>query len=208
MKPDYEIKQYTAGPLETNGFVLLHGKQILIFDPSFNSAELLADIARESYEIVAVVLTHGHFDHFLGILEILAIYPDVPIYLHAEDQFLLEDPEQSGAVMLDASLVYNGDLQYITEGELVVGPFQFEVFHVPGHTPGGIALYDGANLFPGDILFAGSVGRSDFEYGNGSLLIKGIKEKLMQLPEETVVWPGHGMRTTIGRERRTNMFLM
>lgn len=208
MNPRYEIKRYVAGPLETNGFMLIDDKKVLVIDPSFNSVVLLSDVEREGYEIVAVVLTHGHFDHFLGILEILEKYPDTPIYLHREDQFLLKDSEKSGAVMLDPSLVYHGDLHYIEEGLLTIGDFHFEVHHVPGHTPGGVALFDGENLFPGDILFADSVGRSDFAYGNGELLIRGIKEKLLPLPDKTVVWPGHGMRTTIGRERRANMFLI
>lgn len=205
--PSYEIKRYIAGPLETNGYLLVDGKSALVLDPSFNSMQLIDDIKEAGLHIEAVVLTHGHFDHFLGILEILEQFPEVPIYLHNEDVFLLRDAQQSGAAMLDPSLTYDGDLHYIGEGDLNIGSFSFQVLHVPGHTPGGVALFDGENLFPGDILFADSVGRSDFSYGDGELLIKGIKEKLLALPDHTVVWPGHGMRTTIGREKRANMFL-
>lgn len=208
MKNVYDIKRYVAGPLETNGYMLINNKEVLILDPSFNSVELLTDIANEGYEIAAVVLTHGHFDHFLGILEILDAYPQVPVYLHPDDTFLLTDPDKSGAAMLDSSLVYYGKLHPIAEGTLEIGSFTLEVYHVPGHTPGGVALYDGTNLFSGDILFADSVGRSDFVYGNGEELIEGIKEKLLKLPDDTVVCPGHGMRTTIGRERRANLFLI
>lgn len=202
-----EIKRYTAGPLETNGYLLRRGDTLLVVDPSFNSAELISDIKELDLKLDAVLLTHGHFDHFLGILEIIEEFGDIPIYIHSSDIFLLRDAAKSGAAMLDDSLVYNGEVLDIQEGQLEIADFSFEVFHVPGHTPGGIALFDGDNLIAGDILFAGGIGRADFEYSDGPLLITGIKKKLLTLPDKTVVWPGHGMRTTIGREKRANIFL-
>lgn len=203
----YEIKRYAAGPLDTNGYLLYTEQKGVVIDPSFNSAELISDIQSLDITLEAVLLTHGHFDHFLGILEIIEEFGDIPIFINNDDTFLLKDASASGAAMLDESLVYEGDVQQLGEGAISVGDFSFTAYAVPGHTPGGMALYDGVNLFSGDILFAGSVGRADFAYSDGHALIKGIKEKLLTLPDDTVVWPGHGMRTTIGRERRANIFL-
>jgi glyoxylase-like metal-dependent hydrolase (beta-lactamase superfamily II) len=152
-------------------------------------------------------LTHAHFDHVLGVPEILEEYPATPVWVHRGDRALIAKSESNGAFLIGQDFTYNGPLQDLTESTKRIGSFDCTVFHVPGHTPGGCALVFGAHCLSGDSLFAGSVGRTDFEYGDSELLLKNIKEKLLVLPEATVVYPGHGGRTTIGREKRLNPFL-
>ncbi len=201
-----KVTPFPAGPLDTNGYLLVLGDDALVIDPSYNSSALIDYIKSNKLTLCAVLLTHGHFDHYLGIHEFEKEFENVPMYMNEDDRFMLLDANVSGASMIDSSLVYTKELLPLTEGSFAIGPFEFQNFTVPGHTPGGTAFFDGTNLFTGDVLFASSVGRSDFPYSNGRKMMEAIAEKLLILPEETIVWPGHGMNTTIGRELRNNPF--
>jgi len=168
---------------------------------------MLRWIASEALVPEAIVLTHGHFDHCMGIPAVLDAYPYLPVWIHPDDIQVMTRSELNGAVLIGSTYTYTGPLQLLVEGILHIGSFSCEVFHVPGHTPGGCALLFDGNCISGDSLFAGSIGRSDFTLSDGELLIRGIQTKLMALPDTTIVYPGHGGRTTIGRERRLNPFL-
>ena len=120
---------------------------------------------------------------------------------------LLLNPEYNGSYMMGMGLSYKGPLKELYEGNIKIGSFKFTVLYVPGHSPGGCAFVIDKHCFSGDTLFAGSVGRFDFPGCDGSLLFKNIKEKLLTLPDETVVHSGHGGRTTIIHEKRHNPFL-
>ena len=204
----YTIERYSAGPLDTNGYLIIEGDQCLIVDPSLNPHSLIFDIKEQMLTPVAIVLTHGHFDHFLGIYEIWETFDkEFPLYLHPDEKELISTKSWNGCDMIGDDRSYTGEFIPLEEGPIVIGPFTLEVYHTPGHTPGGVCLYDGLNCLTGDTLFAGSVGRSDWGYSDGKLLVKMIHEKLFTLPDSTIIWPGHAMRSTIGREKKFNPFI-
>ncbi|MGM0443158.1 MAG: MBL fold metallo-hydrolase [Fibrobacterota bacterium] len=203
-----KLTAFALGPLSTNCYLLQDHGSTVIIDPSHGPDALLSYLKKESLVPDAVILTHGHFDHFLGVQDILITYAGTPVYLHPADEEIIRDPEKSGAGMIDDVERFDVPLEPLQEGMCAVGGLDFRVFHVPGHTPGGTALYRQGILFSGDTLFAGAVGRSDFRgYGDGALLIRMIREKLLPLPDDTQVFPGHGPATTIGAERHGNPFL-
>jgi glyoxylase-like metal-dependent hydrolase (beta-lactamase superfamily II) len=131
--------------------------------------------------------------------------------VHPEEKTLIASPEYNGSFMIGMTFSYKGKTSDLNEGPITIGAFSFEVLHIPGHSPGGAAFVfrDGSETacIGGDSLFAGSIGRYDFPGSDGGQLITAIKTKLLSLPDDTVVYPGHGGRTTIGRERRMNPFL-
>jgi hydroxyacylglutathione hydrolase len=203
-----EIKQFITGPIETNTYVVANGeKKCCIVDPSSGCEKMLRAIEDASLSPVAIILTHGHFDHTLGIPEVLRQFPELSIWAHPLDFDFIRRADLNGSIMMGIRFAFNGPLHELTEGVMTIGGFECSVLHIPGHTPGGCALLFDGHLLSGDSLFAGSVGRTDWEYCDTEALIRAIKTKLMSLPDNTVVHPGHMGRTTIGRERRMNPFL-
>jgi glyoxylase-like metal-dependent hydrolase (beta-lactamase superfamily II) len=203
-----EITPFITGPIETNTYVVSNReKKCCIVDPSGGCGEMLRYIEGASLDPCAIILTHGHFDHLIGIPEVLRRFPEVSLWAHPLDFDLIKRADLNGSPMIGIRYEYNGPLHGLTEGAMRIGGFECTVFHIPGHTPGGCALLFDGHLLSGDSLFAGSVGRTDWEYCDTEALIRSIKEKLLPLPDNTVVHPGHMGRTTIGRERRMNPFL-
>ncbi len=201
------IHKFITGPIETNTYIVRGDKdRCLVVDPSSGCEEVTGFVEREGLFPEAILLTHAHFDHTMGIPEFQSIYPGLEVYVHRAELMLLTNAGINGSVMMGKPFTYNGNTHDLTEGKMKIGSFETEVFFVPGHSPGGVAFKFDDFLLCGDILFAGSIGRSDFPGGDGELLIKGIKEKLLVLSEKTVVCPGHGGRTTIGREKRSNPY--
>ena len=214
------IKQFVVNSFGVNGFVLSNddGEAILI-DPSVSNEqeeEALANYIEKNHLTVQRLLnTHLHLDHVLGNAFVASKYGVQP-EAHEEDAFLLElQEEQSQMFGLPMRAPSPALGNYLAEGDCVEVPgIKLQVFHVAGHSPGGIAFYcekpgevNGQKdvpplLFPGDILFAGSRGRSDLFGGDEDALVSGIKSKLLPLPKETVVFPGHGPMTTIADESR------
>jgi glyoxylase-like metal-dependent hydrolase (beta-lactamase superfamily II) len=205
---DVNIEKVITGPIETNSYVVVNDKKkALIIDPSSGCDELISLINQKKYIPEAIIITHGHFDHHLGIGEILKAFPGVPIYINEKEQVMLRNADLNGSMMIGWKWEYKGPLNTLDEGDTTIGSFSMKVIAVPGHSPYGCAILIGKQCICGDILFAGSVGRSDLGGGNGPLLIQGIKEKLLTLADDTIVYPGHGGRTTIGREKRLNPYL-
>ena len=185
-----------------------------IVDPGFSNASerdaLTGLITSRSLKPVCIMLTHGHFDHVLGVAELASIYGDLPIYMHPEDKFTLSNNDFFtrcfGAPMPAAFETVD-----IAEGEVIeVGSLHFEVIFTPGHSRGGVCYLERQEkvLISGDTLFAGAIGRSDHPGGDYDQLMKSILEKLMVLDGSTAVIPGHGPCTDIAKEGMTNPFLL
>lgn len=207
-EPTFEIERFVLGPIDTNCYLVSsQTSQCIVIDPSSGCGDVLDRISSSELSLQAVVLTHGHFDHIMGITEIRERYPEVPVFVHPDERPLLERPEFNGSTLIGAQFTFTQKTEDLTEGNHSFGDMQCTVLHIPGHSPGGCAVVLGESCFSGDALFAGSIGRTDFPGGDHDTLISSIKRKLLTLPDETVIFPGHGNRTTVAREKRRNPFI-
>ncbi|MBN1130120.1 MAG: MBL fold metallo-hydrolase [Chitinispirillaceae bacterium] len=204
-----DVARYGTGPIETNTWLVCDGdRRCIVIDPASGCGEITGRIRSEGLECEAVVLTHSHFDHITGIPELLEVSPMIPVYINPIEAAYLANSRLNASLWFGDEFVYTGSTEPLAEGRQRIGHFEFDVRHIPGHSPGGMALVIDKWCFCGDALFAGSIGRSDLPGGDGPALIEGIRGKLLTLPEETVVCPGHGGRTTIGREKKNNPYLV
>jgi glyoxylase-like metal-dependent hydrolase (beta-lactamase superfamily II) len=204
----------------------------MIVDPGGDAGRIKAYVKAAGLKVKYIVNTHGHCDHIMANPEIKEAYPSAEIVLHKLDAPALADGNQNLSLFLGTSFSSPPADRLVTEGDsLEVGDCTFKVIHLPGHTLGHICLIyeppgifvvqvgieskvqskrDGERpvtvVFSGDTLFAGGIGRTDFPGGSHNALISGIKKKLFTLPDDTVVYSGHGPETTIGEEKRTNPF--
>lgn len=179
-----------------------------IVDPGEEAGLILHKLKETGAKPVAIWLTHAHVDHVLGVPEI-AEETGAPVWLHPADRPLYDAvPEQAAWFGLAAPLALPAPERHMVHGEqLHVGDLRFDVRHAPGHSPGSVCLLGPGVVFSGDVLFAGSIGRTDLPGGDFETLIASIERELLPLPDDTIVYSGHGPETTIGRERRTNPFL-
>ena len=197
------------GPIDTNCYVLINEGHALVIDPGGPFDDLDAILKSENAVLDAIALTHAHFDHIMGLSDVMEDVK-VPVYVEEADLPMMTDGESN----LSSTYVRGGyrfeEAVPVSDGQqLEIAGFQFRVIHTPGHTPGGCCYYmeqEGV-LFSGDTLFQTSVGRSDFPGGSASALVRSVKEKLLVLPEETHVYPGHMEETTIGYEKLHNPFI-
>lgn len=210
MAVDLRVEEYTVGEVMTNCFFIVNvdTKEVLVVDPGAEGADLAARVKKSGYKPVAVLLTHGHFDHAGGVADFVSEYP-VPVYAHEAERETMESPMMNLSGMWTRhGQKFSADI-YVKEGDILeLAGFRIRVIFTPGHTPGGCCYYfEGQKvLAAGDTLFHGSIGRTDFPGGSARTLIDGIKEKLYDLPGDTEVLPGHNNRTTIGYERQYNPF--
>lgn len=199
------------GPLQTNGYVLDNGQgQGIIIDPGMYPQEMLEHIS--NLNIAAILLTHTHFDHIGGLEEIRKV-TKAPVYLHPLEVDWLTDPEKNGSArwpMVTGPITCEPAEKQVQHGDkLELAGLHIHVLHTPGHSPGSVAYYlaDQNMVIAGDALFAGSIGRTDLPGGDYDTLINSIKAQLFTLPDETIVYPGHGPHTTVGEEKKYNPFL-
>ena len=202
------IERLVVGPFAVNCYIVGSGlgRQGMIIDPGDDTGQILGRVSRLKLDIKFIVLTHGHLDH-TGALKEVKEATGSQVAVHADDARTLND--RSLGILLGISqpslpppdrLLKDGD-------ELALNGLRFTILHTPGHTPGGICLLGEGMLFSGDTLFKYGIGRTDMPGGSYSQLMDSIQAKLMTLPDEVVVYPGHGPETTIGNERRGNTFL-
>lgn len=207
-----EVHAFPLGPYETNCYIVRPAglQRCWIIDASFGGKALVQAAKRLGATPELLILTHAHLDHIAGVDEVRAAYPDLPILIHSAERHWLTDPQANLSALSGFPATCAPATRLLNEGEvLTLGPTSWRVLHTPGHSPGGIALYCAAAgiLLAGDTLFAGSVGRSDFPGSDPNVLAASIREKLYTLPDDTLVYPGHGPSTTIGREKRSNPFV-
>jgi len=206
-----DYKKIITGQLDVNTYIITQttgaSKDCLVIDPSDHCREVVKYMQKENLRPISILLTHGHFDHIMGIPEILAENGEAKIFIHDNDKDMLSDSSRNGSILMGADFAVNGGVNSLTEGVTRVGEFELTVFHVPGHTQGGCAFLFDDVCFCGDTIFAGSVGRTDLPGGDSGQLISSIREKILTLPPQTVLCPGHGGRTTVEREARSNPFL-
>lgn len=182
-------------------------KQAAVIDPGQPDAWIKRVLREENLTPRLVILTHGHLDHIGGV-EWVKGFTGAPVLIHPADAAMLPDPALNGSLFFGERVVAPPADRLLNEGETVaVGNLRLQVLHTPGHTPGGICLYTAGHVIAGDTLFAGSIGRTDLPGGNYETLIRSIKQKLLPLPPETVVYPGHGETTSVGDEAQYNPFL-
>ncbi len=204
------IEQYCVGQVGTNCYFIINEetKGMLIVDPG-DSAQMLVEKIRLGVLIPkAILLTHGHFDHVMAAQELAKTF-DLKIYAHEEEKDTLNHPGKNVSAMIGRQDSYHADI-FVKDGELLqLAGMEIKVLHTPGHTPGGCCYYLEKEqvLFSGDTLFCQSVGRTDFPGGSMSQIVRSIKSKLLALPDNVKVYPGHMDLTTIGMERRQNPFL-
>ncbi|MDI9567594.1 MAG: MBL fold metallo-hydrolase [Bacillota bacterium] len=204
-----EIKVYVLGELATNCYLVIcrDSKEAIVIDPGGDPAPVLDELEREGLKLRYIINTHGHMDHIEGN-QSLQEATGAPILIHKEDAGMLTSPAQNLSLFVGPELVSPPPGRLLADGdEISWGKQSLRVLHTPGHTPGSISLAGGGVVFSGDTLFARSVGRTDFPGGSMGKLLVGIREKLLALPPETRVLPGHGPETTIGVEREKNPFL-
>ena len=183
-------------------------KEGFLVDLAACPPELPGYIRQEGMKMRAVLLTHGHFDHIMGLDDFLREFP-VPVYAQEEEKILLTDAAMNASSEYAHAYTFSS-AQYLKDGEeLDVAGIKIRTLHTPGHTIGGCCYYlpEEHVLFSGDTLFYGSTGRTDFPTGSQSRLVRSIREKLFSLPDDTVVYPGHMEKTTIGFEKKNNPFL-
>lgn len=201
------------GDFMTNCYTVYNAvtRDAVLIDPACNARFLNNILVNEQLNCIAILLTHGHYDHIGALPELMELVGHkVPIYASAEEEDVLNDPRKNLSTMLSGQMVtVKADILLQDDQEIELLDTKLRCFLVPGHTKGGMCYYFAENgiLFSGDTLFARSIGRSDFPTGDGIKLVKSIKEKLMTLPDETIVYPGHNERTTIGKERNANPFI-
>jgi hydroxyacylglutathione hydrolase len=205
------LEMLTVGPFQENCYIIGDAKSGVgaLIDPGDEAARIAMAVEETGLEIGSIIVTHAHIDHVGAVVGLVDEYA-CPVLMHAEAEPMLEGlPTQAMMMGLRFGNVPTVDRHVADEEVLEVGDLRFRSLYTPGHAPGHLAFYveDERLVLSGDALFAGSVGRVDLPGGSMEVLMRSIEESLLTLPDETVVYPGHGPRTTIGNERTSNPFL-
>ena len=209
---ELKIFPVESGPAYTLGYLVIDGavEEAVVFDVPFGAADqFLAVAAEQRVQISRIILTHSHWDH-VADAEKLRRATSAPIEIHADDVYRLQDPARYASMALPFVIDPFEPDGLLRAGDVIeFGRWKFDVLHTPGHSEGSLSFVETErNLaITGDVLFAGSIGRTDLPGGDTALLLKTISDVLLPLGDEMTILPGHGPHTTIGQERRTNPFL-
>ena len=201
-----EIKAFTLGYMGVNTYIIFNKKQgkAAVFDAPAEANKILGFLSENNLELEYIFLTHGHFDH-IGTVDELKSATKAKVVVHKDEEKYLNDTSLN--LSFEPLPQISADI-LVKDGELVsFCDTEIKIIHTPGHTEGGVCYYFDNILICGDTLFQGSIGRFDFPLGDFATEIKSIKEKLLVLPDETKVYPGHGLSTTIGIERKENPYI-
>ena len=204
-----KVIRIPAGIYAANCYIIYSEttKDGIIVDPGGDADLILKTIEENYLNINHIVLTHGHGDHIGGVMELLDIL-NVPLLVHEDDVDMISDAKMNLSNIMPIGEVELNPDKVLKDGDIIpFGDLEAEIIHTPGHTRGGICIKIEDNLITGDTLFQGSIGRTDLEGGDYDTIIKSIKENLLIFPDNTIVWPGHGVQTTIGSEKINNPFL-
>jgi glyoxylase-like metal-dependent hydrolase (beta-lactamase superfamily II) len=204
------VHRFEVGAFAMNCYLVIcdQTRSAALIDPGDEADRIILEVARTGAQVDKILITHAHLDHVKESRRVKEHY-GVPLLMHEADAFLLKNlTAQAQAFGLGAAEPPEVD-QFVAEGDrITVGELEFEVLHTPGHSPGSVTYVHPGHAFAGDVLFAGSIGRTDLPGGSYEQLIQTIRTKLLPLGDETVIYPGHGPKTTVGQERRTNPFLL
>lgn len=207
---DIKVGYFTLGPAATNCYLVYRegSEDAVIIDPAHLGEKIFNEMARAGLNCVGMLLTHGHYDHVRGAKR-LAQLSGAKTYAYEAEKAVCEDVNLNCSKMFREEYTMTPDVYFKDNEEFDMAGIHFKVLHTPGHTPGGCCFYveESGMLFAGDTLFKDSVGRTDFEGGSMSDLVHSIKEKIMVLPDATMVFPGHGEMTTVGDEKKYNPFI-
>jgi hydroxyacylglutathione hydrolase len=209
---DYRVAVVESMPFAENTYIVWRADRTdaIVIDPGFEPDTVLDQLKTEGLSAAILLNTHGHVDHIAGNESLKAAYPDAPLVIGVGDAIMLTDPMRNLSGLGGIPVTSPPADRTVREGDVVeAAGMRLEVLDIPGHSPGHVVfvLRDANKVFGGDVLFAGSIGRTDFPGGSLEQLLSGIRTKLWPLPDDTVVYPGHGPETTIGEEKRTNPFL-
>lgn len=198
-----------VGNLGTNCY-LAYDEQTLdgvVIDPGGEGARIVREVANHHIKVQAILLTHGHADHIMALKHVREAF-QVPVIIHKEDETMLGDVKRNLSFFVGEAISYTSVDRLVADEEVVkLGSLSFKVLHTPGHTPGGCCFQFGSDVFCGDTIFSESIGRTDLPGGSYAQILQSIQEKIMTLPDDTSLYPGHGPQTTVGWERRMNPFL-
>ena len=204
------IEKFSVGILGTNCYLAVNEETLetVIVDPGACPKKLLSYIAEENLKPAAILLTHGHFDHIMGVDGFLKEF-SIPVYVHEDDRDAMNDARLNQSRTYTSGYTFS-DAVYVKDQEILkLAGYDMEVIHTPGHTMGCCCYYIASEdvLFSGDTLFQNSVGRTDFENSSTSALVRSVRERLFVLPDDTHVYPGHSVETMIGYEKTHNPYV-
>lgn len=202
-----EVYAYPAGIYQANCYIVNAGLgEGFVVDPGGDCDGILKIIKDKKISVKFIILTHGHFDH-IGAVKCLKERLHIPVYMNKKDAYMVNSKNSGVPFFKEGIEQFEIDGFLSDNDKLKVGEKEITIYETPGHTPGGISIFVGNAVFTGDTLFCGSVGRSDFAGGSYEAIMRSIKEKIMILPDYTIVYPGHGPSTTIGEQKESNPFL-
>jgi hydroxyacylglutathione hydrolase len=203
----HKVKTISRGPAGSNCYICSHGARAFIIDPGCPTHHIVNYINENNLEVIYIFLTHAHYDHTARLDEIRKIYPGAPVYAHMTESDNLRDPYLNGSVLFgDPAIIAKAD-RYYKDGDIIGScDDDIRIMHTPGHTPGSVCIIAGGNIFTGDTLFRGGIGRYDLPGGDGRALFSSLR-RIIGMDGDCKIYPGHGHASTIKNEKENNPFL-